>query len=57
MQPRCPNVIALYRTTAHILGAVEAWRTFTTRAKELRHWEPYHYTEVAALQPCSPRWP
>ncbi|MEV7068598.1 hypothetical protein AB0N97_38365 [Streptomyces collinus] len=47
------HAVTLYRATAHLPGAVEAWRTFTTRAKELRpEWEYYQYTEVAELLPA-----
>lgn len=47
------HALTLYRATSHLPGAVEVWRTFTTRAKELRpDWAYYHYTEVAALLPA-----
>ncbi|MGW1807190.1 hypothetical protein [Streptomyces sp. NPDC002078] len=49
------NALTLYRATVHLPGAVEAWRAFTTRAKEFRSdWEYYHYTEVAAQLPPPP---
>jgi len=49
------HALILYRATAHLPGAVEAWRSFTTQAKELRpDWEYYHYPEVAAQLPPPP---
>ncbi|RBM22968.1 hypothetical protein [Streptomyces sp. PT12] len=46
------HALALYRATARLPGAAEAWRNFTTQAKELSpDWEYYQYTEVAALLP------
>ncbi|MFE6625210.1 hypothetical protein [Streptomyces sp. NPDC057740] len=47
------HAVTLFRATSHLPGAVEAWRSFTTRAKELRpEWEYYQYTEVAELLPA-----
>jgi hypothetical protein len=52
------HALALYHATVHLPGAQEAWRNFTSRAKELSSdSEYYHYAEVAAQIPSTLREP